>query len=250
MYKDLKYKLRQLQRSRFLLSTSLLVCFAILVSQLPEVSTHRPEKDPYIQHLEKSINRGTFFGHSELGQNSQTSVIFLDTGLENGFLPGFSQKSYVDEILPITVILDGEIQEIEVELLIEKDENTDEYFKRRVTFLIDESEANKAVEEKIMRAWLFFGISLILSLLLVIRLISQLRYSKSLHTNAYWITYLPEECVSELTVLRKRMEKQKLSPWEIRLQLMQEFLSLLWVFYVQIKLSNLRLPGSDHQIDD
>lgn len=62
--------------------------------------------------------------------------------------------------------------------------------------------------------------------------------------------FFPEECVAEIGVVYRRMKKANASPLAIRLRLMEEFMTLLWVFYIQIKLENLRLPSGDRTIDD
>ena len=70
----------------------------------------------------------------------------------------------------------------------------------------------------------------------------KLQISYDLAPNSHLIAFLPEECVAELGVLRQRMKKQKVSVWHIRLRLSQEFLILLWVFYIQVQIENLKLP--------
>ena len=60
----------------------------------------------------------------------------------------------------------------------------------------------------------------------------------------------PEECAAELGILHRRMKKAKASPWQIYLRLLEEFLTLLWAFYIQVQLENLTLPPGDREIDD
>lgn len=63
------------------------------------------------------------------------------------------------------------------------------------------------------------------------------------------VRLVPEESAAELGILLRRMKKAKVSPWKIRLRFVEEFVTLLWVFYVRVKLENLFLP-SDHKIGD
>lgn len=275
MYKNLKHKLKQLQRNRLLLSIGLLACLGLFISQLSAAWTHRPQKEG-LNYIEKDLNLESLdhveeemnfikeawnreedlnYVEEEMNytievlthrlqkeepnrsnsralshfleimfkcENLYTSIIFLDTGLMNGFLPSSS--------------LGTDQNYREIHLLTHARFKTGHF--------------DKPDNAVFIRAGFISGISFFLCVVLLVKLMIQLKYSKSIHANAHWIAYLPEECVSELTVLRKRMEKQKLSLWQIRLQLTQEFLSLLWVFYIQVKLDNLRLPGGDRPIDD
>ncbi|MEM9219416.1 MAG: hypothetical protein AAGD25_34420 [Cyanobacteria bacterium P01_F01_bin.150] len=91
--------------------------------------------------------------------------------------------------------------------------------------------------------------SLILLMILIVTLF-QLQLSYSLTLGAHLIAFLPEECVAELSVLKQRMEMKKASIWYIRLRLLQEFLFLLWVFHIQVRIENLGLPPSDRSTDD
>ena len=78
----------------------------------------------------------------------------------------------------------------------------------------------------------------------------KVRNKLSISSTTHPLTFLPEECVAELGVLQRRMKKANTSPWQIRLRLLEEFLTLLWVFYIQVQLENLTLPSSDRKIDD
>lgn len=64
---------------------------------------------------------------------------------------------------------------------------------------------------------------------------------------------LPEDCIANITVLRRRLEKKKISSWRINLKLAQEIIYLLWAFYIRMPFENLMLPSDDagdRQIDD
>lgn len=91
---------------------------------------------------------------------------------------------------------------------------------------------------------------LYLSVLISLFTLTRLQSSHNLLPNSHLIAFLPEECVAEMGVLAIRMKKANTSPWEIRLRLLEEFVTLIWVFYIQIKLENLSLPFQDNQIDE
>ena len=102
------------------------------------------------------------------------------------------------------------------------------------------------------RTVLTSGVLLASSLLILVALmlmLSKLQMSYGLASNSHLVAFLPEECVAELGVLQRCMTKKNAPTWEIRLRLLQEFLILLWVFYVQVKFENLGLP-SDRSADD
>jgi hypothetical protein len=63
------------------------------------------------------------------------------------------------------------------------------------------------------------------------------------------ILIFPEEIRGELGSLKQRMEKRKTSIWKIRFRLFQEWVGLLWAFYVQIRLENLMLPDRNRTGD-
>lgn len=67
------------------------------------------------------------------------------------------------------------------------------------------------------------------------------------------LTFLPEECVAELAVSRKRMEKKKNSAWQICLRLCEDVIPIIWDLYIQIPFKNLMLPSDDsgdRQVDE
>lgn len=100
-----------------------------------------------------------------------------------------------------------------------------------------------------LQAIVLLGISvLFLSALLLalVRLQGLYRFPPTVHL----VAFLPEECVAELGALQRRMKKAKASPWQIRLRLLEEFVTLLWVFFIQVQLENLTLPSGDRKIDD
>lgn len=75
------------------------------------------------------------------------------------------------------------------------------------------------------------------------------RGSEELSLNIQFAFFFPEECVAELGSLLRRMQKAKVSPWEIRLRLLQEFVSLLWAFHVQIRIENMGLPAGHRKVE-
>ncbi len=96
-------------------------------------------------------------------------------------------------------------------------------------------------------------LSLLLSLpILAILLFVMMRFRtpSNISFETQFIIFFPEECIAELGVLIRRMKKEKASPWEIRLCLLQEVLTLFWAFYIQIQLDNLRLPSGKNKIDE
>ena len=95
----------------------------------------------------------------------------------------------------------------------------------------------------------FLSLSVLIFLILLFTL-TRLQTSYNLPPNSKLIAFIPEECVAEMGALARRMKKENASPWEIRLRLLEEFVSLIWVFYIQIKLENLSLPFQDNQIDE
>lgn len=108
-------------------------------------------------------------------------------------------------------------------------------------------------ETKRERTFLLSAIFLSLSVLLLLIslfILTRLQTSHNLPPNSHLIAFLPEECVAEMGALARRMRRENASTWEIRLRLLEEFLSLIWVFYIQIKLENLSLPFQDNQIDE
>ncbi|MEM9149373.1 MAG: hypothetical protein AAGB19_02825, partial [Cyanobacteria bacterium P01_F01_bin.3] len=93
------------------------------------------------------------------------------------------------------------------------------------------------------------GLSLIL-LSIVLFSLSRLRGRMNLPASAHMLAFLPEECVAEMGVVCHRMKKAKASPWAIRWRMTEEFLTLLWVFYVRVQIDNIGLPPGDRSVDD
>lgn len=97
------------------------------------------------------------------------------------------------------------------------------------------------------------GILLALSSVLLIAILVVLTKSRTpygLPAIAHFIAFLPEECAAEMGALHQRLKKKGIPPWEIRRRLCEEFLFLLWAFYIQVRLDNIYLPWSDRTIDD
>lgn len=90
----------------------------------------------------------------------------------------------------------------------------------------------------------------VVSLFAISAVLLRSRGTYNLPRTAQLIAFLPEECVAEMGVVYRRMKKANASPSEIRLRLIEEFVTLLWVFYIQVKIENLRLPSGDRSIDD
>jgi hypothetical protein len=89
---------------------------------------------------------------------------------------------------------------------------------------------------------IFATIGILLSLWHLIRF-------KNITLLGYLINIFPEEIVSELTVLREQLTKEKKSIWLIRLSLFHQILTLVWAIYIQINLDNLTLSLRDRRID-
>ena len=81
-------------------------------------------------------------------------------------------------------------------------------------------------------------------LIVLIIMLSKLRLSYGLAPNSHLIAFLPEECVAELSLLKRRMENRKISIWHIRFRILQEFLILLWVFYGSAGVSTQKVTVS------
>ena len=101
----------------------------------------------------------------------------------------------------------------------------------------------------LLQSGVLLGISSLVLVTLLFAL-TRLQGSYSFPPTTHLIAFLPEECVAELGSLQRRMKKAKASPLQICLRLLEEFVTLLWVFYIQVRLENLGLPSSDRQIDD
>ena len=135
---------------------------------------------------------------------------------------------YAATYLPMAQNLGKLIQESDLESHLNNE------FDRQRTFLISLT---------------FLSLSVILLLILLLTL-TRLKSSHNLPPNSHLIAFIPEECVAEMGALERRMKKANASHWEIRLRLLEEFVTLIWVFYIQIKLENLSLPFQDKQIDE
>ena len=101
----------------------------------------------------------------------------------------------------------------------------------------------------LMQSGVLLGLSTFVLLALLV-LLSRIQSSYALPSTAHLVAFLPEECVAELGTLQRRMKKAKASPWQIRRRLLEEIATLLWVFYIQVRLENLGLPWGDRKIDD
>ena len=142
------------------------------------------------------------------------------------------------------------VQDRLLNLLITKE--LEEYYNLK---LIQESDLESHLNNEFDRqrtfliSLTFLSLSVILLLILLLTL-TRLKSSHNLPPNSHLIAFIPEECVAEMGALERRMKKANASHWEIRLRLLEEFVTLIWVFYIQIKLENLSLPFQDKQIDE
>ncbi|MEO1123919.1 MAG: hypothetical protein AAFX95_07535 [Cyanobacteria bacterium J06639_16] len=101
----------------------------------------------------------------------------------------------------------------------------------------------------LLQSGVLLGVSSLVLVALLLAL-TRLRGVYLFPLTAQLIAFLPEECVAELGVLHRRMKQAKTSPWLICLRLLEEFVTLLWVFYIQVQLENLTLPPGDRKTDD
>ena len=102
----------------------------------------------------------------------------------------------------------------------------------------------------LMQAGILLGISVV-ALLGLLALLTRLKGPPNLPRTANLIAFLPEEYAAELGYLERRLKKTNQSIWQIRRRLIHEFIFLLWVHYVQMRIDNRFLgSGQDHTIDD
>jgi hypothetical protein len=59
-----------------------------------------------------------------------------------------------------------------------------------------------------------------------------------------WSGYLlfPEEVIAELTTLAHRRQSEKAPQWRIRIEITYEVLLLIWAFYINIQIENIKRP--------
>jgi hypothetical protein len=103
------------------------------------------------------------------------------------------------------------------------------------------------------KSWLLFkGFFAVFSLVIVpLRLI--FRYGirfKSITFSSYLKYYFPEEVVAEVIALHKRLVDDKKPGWLIRVKILRQLTTLIWAFYFQIKIDNLRSHFNNQNIDD
>ena len=101
----------------------------------------------------------------------------------------------------------------------------------------------------LLHSVVLLGLSVVMLMTLLVLLL-RLQDRSSLPATSHLIAFLPEEYVAEFSVLQERMKKAKASPWQVRIRLFEEFVTLLWVFYIQVQFENLFLPSDDRKIDD
>ena len=102
------------------------------------------------------------------------------------------------------------------------------------------------------RVRMFLQSGTLLTLLLVILgtllfILSRMQGLQSLPYSANLVAFLPEEYIAELGILQRRMKKAEASPLQMRLRLLEAFLTLLWVFYIKTKLDDLMIMFQDSQ---
>jgi hypothetical protein len=59
-----------------------------------------------------------------------------------------------------------------------------------------------------------------------------------------WSGYLlfPEEVIAELTTLAQRHQADNIPQWRIRIEITYEVLLLIWAFYINIQIENIKRP--------
>lgn len=121
--------------------------------------------------------------------------------------------------------------------------------------LLRSDELQRVLDHEPDRARVFLLSAVLLGILLFglasfLIILTRTRVSYSIPMTAHLVAFLPEAWVGELGALQRRMKKQNASVWEIRRRLLEEFVTLLWVFYIQVQLENLWLPSGDREIDE
>ncbi len=76
------------------------------------------------------------------------------------------------------------------------------------------------------------------------------RYQEITGQWKYFVRYLPEEVVAEVIALHKRLIDDKKPGWLIRVKILCQLTALIWAFYFQIKIDNLRSHFNNQNIDD
>jgi hypothetical protein len=102
-------------------------------------------------------------------------------------------------------------------------------------------EDKKAVLHNLQQELLLLGISVASFIVMMLLLLRQ-RNRISLTLTGQLICFFPEECIAELEALHEKMKSEQRSNWLIHMIMLQNFLGLLWAFYVQINIENLWLP--------
>jgi hypothetical protein len=80
----------------------------------------------------------------------------------------------------------------------------------------------------------------------IIRAFSRSRKKRTL---MYLRIYFPEEVVAEFIALHTQLVNKKESIWLIRVKMIRQFLSLIWAFYFQIKIDNIRSRFDNERIN-
>jgi hypothetical protein len=230
MDKDTERKLQQLWRNRFLVTISIVAVFGFSILQIRTLSqtwksesqlsekAHVPEAKVSISQLKVlRLDENSSVRYALANQDLRRDVTY-----RKGECHDFVQMVVLQRSICISL----------------KDEDSPVYIMMTMT----------PTPARTLTL-LLLSISLI-TLISLVFLLRKLRASNNLSFHAQLIAFLPEECIAELNILLQRMKKAKASPWEIRLRLLTEFLTLLWVFYIQIKFENLWLPSDNHEIDD
>jgi hypothetical protein len=103
----------------------------------------------------------------------------------------------------------------------------------------------------IEKIWLllkvFFAVLVMLPLRLIFRYHVRL---KSIAFSSYLKHYFPEEVVAEVIALHKRLIDNRKPGWLIRIKILHQLIALIWAFYFQIKIDNLRSRFNNQNIDD
>ncbi|MEM9219415.1 MAG: hypothetical protein AAGD25_34415 [Cyanobacteria bacterium P01_F01_bin.150] len=68
--------------------------------------------------------------------------------------------------------------------------------------------------------------------------------------NLLQLCKVPEDSIAELGILFRRFKESDCTPWILCLRLLKEYLTLIWVFLIRVRIENIWLPSGDRQTDD
>ena len=82
----------------------------------------------------------------------------------------------------------------------------------------------------------------------------KIKFNGNRETNRFLLQFLtgnfPEEAVADFYALYQRMIHENKSKWLIYGTLFYKILGLIWAFYIEIKIDNLRSPPINQKVDE